>query len=144
MRCLGRGKGQRNIYLTTVWLSPECQHFYASSESKYLLGNTRGHLLEEQIFHESFIPVCLTVLSAVPEPAAVVCPPVAQFFGILGLSLSAHINHPYISGECGMRLQVKNTVEGALELWLSFLATFSPRDFKQVLSPSPRARLWGL
>lgn len=34
----------------------------------------------------SFLPVCLTVLSAVPEPVAVVCPPVAQFFGILGVS----------------------------------------------------------
>lgn len=43
-----------------------------------------------------------------------------------------------------MRLQVKNIVEGALEPWLSFPATFSPSDLKQVLSPSPRARLWGL
>lgn len=86
-RCLGRGKGQGNIYLTTVWLSPECQHFYASSESKCLLGDARGHLCEEQIFHESFIPVCLSDLSAVPEPAAAVCPLVAQFFGILSVSV---------------------------------------------------------
>lgn len=71
-----RAKGQ----LTTVWLSPECQHFYASSEPKCLLGDARGHLLEEQIFHESFIFVCLSVCSLCCARAYSCGPsPVAQF-----------------------------------------------------------------
>lgn len=90
----------------------------------------------------SFLSVCLSDCSLCCTRTCSCglspCSAVLWHFGCL--SLSARSNHPYISGECGMRLQVKHVVEGALELWLSFPATFSPSG----LSPSPRARQWGL
>lgn len=92
----------------------------------------------------SFLSVCLTVLSAVPEPAAVVCPPVAQFFGILGVSAYQPALITAIYQERVTEAPSEEHCGGALEPWLSFPATFSPSDLKQALPPGPRARLWGL